>query len=244
MSLVERERLFLYGLTPQARETMLSLGADRRFAGQEHMLRENDGGSHVLVILTGWAVVWTATERASSRLILALRGPGELIGEMAMLDGSPRCASVTALGPVRARVLAADRFRRFVAGDPRANGLLMAQLAARLRSADAERRSLASFTVLQRLAVRLLELAAMRGGPVEAAEAGPGASKEPALVDLAQHDLADAVGATREAVAKALRLLRDADVVRTAPRRIELVDPSVLGLLAAGGNVDLHSRTT
>lgn len=239
MSLVGREQPFLYALAPQAREELLSLGAERRFAAQEHLLRENDRGSYALVILAGWTVVSTATDRASSRLILALRGPGELIGEMAMLDASPRSATVTALGPVRARIIVSDRFRRFVAGEPYANGLLMAQLAARLRSADAERRTLASLTVLQRLAVRLLELTAVRPSV-----AVPDTDGDTVSIDLAQHDLADSVGATREAVAKALRLLRDADVVRTRPRRIEIVDRTVLVLLAAGGNVDFHSRTS
>ncbi|MFC7511360.1 helix-turn-helix domain-containing protein [Streptomyces thermocarboxydus] len=53
------------------------------------------------------------------------------------------------------------------------------------------------------------------------------------LAQFAQHDLADAVGATREAVAKSLRLLRTAGVVRTRPRRIELIDHDALRLLAA-----------
>ncbi|MFE5855843.1 Crp/Fnr family transcriptional regulator [Streptomyces sp. NPDC056500] len=241
MSLVGRGRPFLHGLGKQAREELLGLGAERKFAAQEHLLRENEEGSHVLVILTGWAVVSTATERASSRLILALRGPGELVGEMAMLDGSPRSATVTALGPVSARVIMNERFRRFIASTPQANGLLMTQLAARLRSADEERRSLASLTVLQRLAERLLELPAV--GPATIPR-GAKTAAEVVLVDLAQHDLADAVGATREAVAKALRLLRDADVVRTGQRRIELVDPTVLQLLASGGSFDFRNRTS
>ncbi|MCM2388835.1 Crp/Fnr family transcriptional regulator [Streptomyces albipurpureus] len=242
MSLVGRGQPFLHGLGRQAREELLGLGAERRFAAQEHLLRENDEGSHVLVILNGWAVVSTATERASSRLILALRGPGELVGEMAMLDGSPRSATITALGPLSARVIMSERFRRFVAGTPQANGLLMAQLAARLRSADEERRSLASLTVLQRLAERLLELPAV--GPSNGRYGTGNSEAQVVLVDLAQHDLADAVGATREAVAKALRLLRDADVVRTGQRRIELVDPGVLRLLASGGSFDFRSRTS
>lgn len=51
---------------------------------------------------------------------------------------------------------------------------------------------------------------------------------------LPQHDLAAAVGATREAVAKALRLLREQDVVRTAHRTVVVLDMRVLVLLAEG----------
>ncbi|MEY7981635.1 helix-turn-helix domain-containing protein, partial [Streptomyces pilosus] len=71
---------------------------------------------------------------------------------------------------------------------------------------------------------------------------GPAADGSPVLAQLAQHDLADAVGATREAVAKSLRLLRAAGVVRTRPRRIELVDRDALRLLAAGGDIGFPAR--
>ncbi|MFK4226438.1 Crp/Fnr family transcriptional regulator [Streptomyces sp. NPDC019890] len=250
MSLVERKQPYFHVLSEQAREELTALGVERRYRAQEIVLRENEYGTAVYVLLEGWAIVSTATERASSRLILALRGPGELVGEMAMLDGSTRSATIGALGPLRALTVSEDRFRRFVMRNPQANGLVMAQLAARLRNADAERRSLSSLTVLQRLADRLLELAELeravpQGLGAAAASRMTGEHDTGAvLVDLAQHDLADALGATREAVAKALRLLREADVVRTRTRRIELADRKVLELLAAGGSVDLQSRTS
>jgi CRP/FNR family transcriptional regulator, cyclic AMP receptor protein len=240
MGLVVQGKPFLDALTGQARQEVLGMGTERRFAAQEHLLRESERGSHVLVLLEGWAVVSTATDRASARLILALRGPGELVGEMAVLDGAPRSATVIALGPVRAVVITGDRFRRFIARNPQANGLLMTQLVARLRTSDDERRLLASLTVLQRLAARLLEFAGLPQNQGARAAQHPGGA---VLVDLSQHDLAAAVGATREAVAKALRLLRDARVVSTGQRRIHLVDQTVLGLLAAGGSTDLQHHT-
>jgi CRP-like cAMP-binding protein len=102
----------------------------------------------------------------------------------------------------------------------------MRQLSSRLRSADGERRSLASETVLQRLAVRLVELVERAGRP----------AADGVVVDLPlpQHDLASAVGATREAVAKALRLLREKGLVETGTRRLVVTDTEVLRLLAGG----------
>ncbi|MGW0944654.1 Crp/Fnr family transcriptional regulator [Streptomyces sp. NPDC002623] len=255
MALTNRTEPFLYALARPLREDLLRQGAERPFAPGEHLMLESEPGRHVVVLLDGWSAVSMRTGRSSYRLLLALRGPGELVGEMAMVDGSPRSATVTALGQVRAVVMASDRFRRFITAHPQAGGLVMAQLAARLRGADEERRSLVSLTVLQRLAARLLELAelSLRGGGTAGGGTGVGTgtgtgagtgtgSDEGAggvlPVDLAQHDLADAVGATREAVAKALRPLRDAGVVRTRPRRIEILDRTVLELLAAGASLD------
>ncbi|MER5949006.1 Crp/Fnr family transcriptional regulator [Streptomyces sp. NPDC001904] len=240
MALVVQDRTFLDVLSAEARKDLFRISAERTFRADEHLLLEQDHSSHVLVLLEGWAVVSAATDRSSARLILALRRRGELVGEMAALGGIARSASVTALGPVRALVVPGDRFRAFAGRDAAVSALLMAQLVSRLRTADEERRTLASLTVIQRVAGRLLELgelqraASGRAGPRDTG--GPG-DEYPVLAQFAQHDLADAVGATREAVAKSLRLLRAAGVVRTRPRRIELIDHDALRLLAAGGNI-------
>ncbi|MEU3283147.1 Crp/Fnr family transcriptional regulator [Streptomyces antibioticus] len=241
MALVVQDRTFLDVLGAEARKDLFRIGAERTFRADEHLLLEHDDSSHVLVLLEGWAVVSTATDRSSARLILALRRRGELVGEMAALGGIARSASVTALGPVRALVVPGARFRAFAGRAPEVSALLMAQLVSRLRTADEERRTLASLTVIQRVAGRLLELgelqrAASGGDAGTRGTGGPG-DEFPVLAQFAQHDLADAVGATREAVAKSLRLLRGAGVVRTRPRRIELIDHDALRLLATGGNI-------
>lgn len=239
MALVVQDRTFLDALSDEARKDLFRISVERTFRADEHLLHEQDDSSHVLVLLEGWAVVSTATDRSSARLILALRRRGEVVGEMAALGGIRRSASVTALGPVRTLVVPGARFRAFAGRDPQVSAVLMAQLVSRLRTADEERRTLASLTVLQRVARRLLELADLQGAPsAPTATHGTGTGDAyPVLAQFAQHDLADAVGATREAVAKSLRLLRTAGVVRTRPRRIELVDHDALRLLAAGGNI-------
>jgi CRP-like cAMP-binding protein len=102
----------------------------------------------------------------------------------------------------------------------------------RLRSADQERSALASLTVLQRLAGRLTELSGSGGAP-----RGPYARTAPSsssVVQLAQDELAASIGATREAVAKSLRLLRTQRIVRTGNRVVEILDPHLLALLADG----------
>ncbi|WP_329552532.1 Crp/Fnr family transcriptional regulator [Streptomyces sp. NBC_00696] len=240
MALVVQDRTFLDVLGAEARKDLLRISAERTFRTDEHLLLEQDDSSHVLVLLEGWAVVSTATDRSSARLILALRRRGELVGEMAALGGIARSASVTALGPVRALVVPGARFRAFAGRDPEVSALLMAQLVSRLRTADEERRTLASLTVIQRVAGRLLELEELQraaSGSAGTGDTGGTGDAFPVLAQFAQHDLADAVGATREAVAKSLRLLRTAGVVRTRPRRIELIDHDALRLLAAGGNI-------
>ncbi|KUL43982.1 Crp/Fnr family transcriptional regulator [Streptomyces regalis] len=242
MGLLGNELAFAHTLTPQERESVMALGNRKRYPADAHLLTEGDRTSHVVIILQGWVTVSVATDRGATRLILGLRGPGELLGEMAALDPHPRSATVRALGPIEAQVISGDAFRRFLALHTRVSGLVIRQLTFRLRSADQERSALASLTVLQRLASRLTELSgAEPSGPYTPSAAGPSsgpATSGPAVsgrvVQLAQDELAATIGATREAVAKALRLLRTQNIVRTGNRMVEILDPALLALLADG----------
>ncbi|WP_344324091.1 Crp/Fnr family transcriptional regulator [Streptomyces macrosporus] len=226
MSIFEDERPFLDALPPHERKALTALGRPKSYAPGDVLLLESDTTSFVVAILSGWAMVSVETERGV-RLILALRGAGEIVGDQAAIDHRPRSATITALGRMNVVVIPADRFRAYVMARPAAGVLLMRQLSSRLRSSDDERRSLASEKVLQRLAARLVELAERTGRAVD----------DGIAVDLPlpQHDIAAAVGATREAVAKALRFLRDQGAVRTASRRFVVVDLGLLRLLAESG---------
>jgi CRP-like cAMP-binding protein len=225
LGLFGERHTFLGGLGPADRETLSSLGTRHEYPPNGMLLAEGDRTTFVIVLLSGWCTVWTPTERGG-RLILALRRAGEAVGDMAALDGRPRSASVSALGPVTGLVVPGERFRRFLASRPHANALMTIQLTERLRSADHERRSLASMTVLRRLAERLVELADRTGRLENEAVT--------IRLPLAQHELAASVGSTREAVAKALRLLREQGLVRTGPGTLAVADLDPLRLLAAG----------
>lgn len=216
---------FMGGLGPGDREALAGLGTRHEYPPYDTVVAEGDRTTFAVVLLSGWCTVWTPTERGG-RLILALRRAGEVVGDMAALDGRPRSASVSTLGPVTGLVVSGERFRRFLASRPHANALMMSQLAERLRSADHERRALASMTVLQRLAERLVELADRTGRLENEAVT--------IRLPLAQHELAASVGSTREAVAKALRLLREQGLVRTGPGTLAVADLDPLRLLAAG----------
>lgn len=118
MGLLGNELAFARALTPQERESVMALGSRKHYAADAHLLTEGDRSSHVLIIIRGWVTVSVATDRGATRLILGLRGPGELLGEMAALDPHPRSATVRALGPTETQVISGDAFRRFLALHP------------------------------------------------------------------------------------------------------------------------------
>ncbi len=222
MSLFGDEDPVMDTLSPADRDALLALGSPRVYSGGTVILREGERTTFVVAILAGWSVVSTATDRGG-RLILALRGAGDVIGDLAAIDERPRSATVTALHEVRSVIIPGERFRGFLFSRPAASRMIMRQIGARLRDPDSGRRELASSTVLERLAGLLTELADRRGQRTEAGVA----------IDLAlpQHDLAASVGATREAVAKGLRVLRDRGIVRTGQRQLVVIHPDLLRLL-------------
>lgn len=227
MGLFGGRQTFMGRLGAADRSALADMGTRHDYPPQHTILAEGDRTTFAVLILQGWGTVWSTTDRGG-RLILGLRQAGEVVGDMAALDGRPRSASVSALGPMTGLVVPGDRFRRFLAARPYAHALMVSQLAERLRSADHERRALASMTVLQRLSERLVELADRTGR-----QEGHAVTIR---LPLAQHELAASVGSTREAVAKALRLLREQGLVRTGPGTLAVADLEPLRLLAGGGD--------
>jgi len=212
-------------LTEVEREALLGEGTERWYEAGERVVAEGDASSFVVVILSGWVVASVVTERGG-QLILAIRGTSDIVGDLAAIDGGPRSATLSSIGRTRTMIVSGDRFRHFLVRFPRANRVLLRVLGARLRDSDRERQALVSFTLIQRLARLLIELADRGGIP----------TPEGVAIDisLAQQDLAASVGATREGAARALRVLRESGAICTGPRRVVVARRELLYLLGAG----------
>lgn len=152
-------------------------------------------------------------------VIFGLCGPLDVIGEFAAIDGAPRSASVTALTVVHARSVSARDFGAFLRQRPHAAQAVTRCLVSRLRAADDQNQNLATLPVLRRLARLLLDLASS-------------APRARAAARLTQQEMAEAIGASREAVAKALADLRARDVVGSVDRRLVLLDAEALRAIA------------
>ncbi|MEU9605658.1 Crp/Fnr family transcriptional regulator [Streptomyces sp. NPDC048057] len=218
---------FLARLESDDRKALLNSGSPLAFPAREVLLREHEPSTHVLVILSGWAKVTSAAPNGYEAL-LALRGPGDLVGEQALLSGRPRGATVTALERIEALAVPADRFGALLDERHGIARKLLALTADRTRDSDRRRVQFASLTVQERLALLLLELIRTHGE-----ESQDGVRLR---AGLTQSDLAGSVGASREAVARLLKQLRDRGVVRTGRRGLVVVRPDVLRQMASLGN--------
>lgn len=210
---------FLDALDEAQAAELHARGARRRLPGGATLFVEGDLSQRVAVLLEGYVKVNYAT-RDGAEVLLALRGPGDLVGELSALDGEPRSATVTAVGPVELLIVDAAVFRRFLESHPRVLLGLLTVISRRLRDADQKRIEFASQDTLGRVAARLVELADQFGEV--------GSEGVTVQLPMTQEELGSWVGSSREAAAKALRRLRERGLVRTGRMTITIPDLEAL----------------
>jgi CRP/FNR family cyclic AMP-dependent transcriptional regulator len=211
---------FLSLLDPEDRVALLGRAGRRQFRRRELLIHEGDSGEEVFALLSGRVKV-TGTTHDGREVILRFAGPGELLGELAVIDGQPRLASVEAIDPVEAMGISGRDFRSLLESRPGIAVAMLRSLARRFRGADRARVEFAASQTLGRVAARLLELVERYGEP-----AGDGAVSID--LPLSQEELAGWTASSREAVAKALQMLRKLEIVSTERRRITVLDPEAL----------------
>jgi CRP/FNR family transcriptional regulator, cyclic AMP receptor protein len=207
---------FLEALEPDHRQALRDRGTVRRFTRGAAIAHAEQIGDRVLILLGGHVKLTRVTEDGRD-VLLAIRGPGDLVGEQSAVDGRPRSASVVALDDVEALALTPDDFLAYVTKTPEAALYVMRLLASRLRDADGKRVEYAAQDVVGRLAGRLAELCERFGTPD-----GNGGTK--IELPLTQEDLASWVGASREAAARALQQMRGLNWITTERRSITVHD--------------------
>ena len=187
----------------------------RAFPKGAALFNEGETSDRVVLLGSGQVKVSFFTDDGKE-IVLGLRGPGELLGEFSALDGEPRSATITALEPVDAQVISVEEFKDFIMSRPRVALLLLQTLSAKLRDADLKRIEFGAFDTVGRVARRLLELSERFG---EQTDDGIKVS-----FPLSQQDLAGWIGASREAVTKALQSLRDRGLIETHRKGITILE--------------------
>jgi CRP-like cAMP-binding protein len=220
---------FLRQLGADDADALVRLVRRRKVAQAEPILRAGAAGDDVVLVISG-RVKLVAYGADSREVVLALRGPGELIGEMAALAGQRRSATAIAVDEVEAGFLHGGELRAFLREHPDAAMVLIRVLVRRLTEATRDVVDLATRDSVGRIAKRLLELAADHGAP---ATSGSGGTE--IQLSLSQDELARWTGATRETVSRALRLMRQLGWVATDHRTITVLDPDALKVRAGGG---------
>jgi CRP/FNR family transcriptional regulator, cyclic AMP receptor protein len=210
---------FLGALSPEDADALRAVGVRRAYGASVTLIHQDDEAGPVIVLLAGRVKVVVSTQ-AGRQAIVAVRGPDDLVGELAAIDEDPRSTTVTTLEPVDALVVPRSDFTALLDQRPRIALAILRVVARRLRYAGVQQAQFATHDVVGRLALRLLELCERFGIPGEG-------GIEIAL-PFSQEELASWVGASREAVSKAFQQLRSLHVVETGRRRVTVLDRGAL----------------
>lgn len=179
------------GLTLSCREELLTLGTPRRFERGRRVIKEGDDSTFVVLLRAGFVKVTGRLEDGREAL-LAIRTRGDLVGELAALDGDPRSGTVTTCSPVEACVLTQADFLRLLARRPAVNLALHRMLAYRLRQSNRRRLDFTGCAAPVRVARVLVELIETYGRSTPRGRVSD--------VRVTQQELADLSGAAEDTV--------------------------------------------
>lgn len=171
----------------------------------ETVFYQSDSSTDLYIVLDG-AVRASLLNQEGQELVLATFDKGDFFGEMSLLDGKPRSATMIAVEDSALGMLKRERFLSAVKNDPMIAIDLLSALVQRLRMADGMIESLAFLDVSQRLMKLLLQIAKAEG---EKDKSGFFRIKK-----LTHKELAARTGASREAISKVIKVLTFRDVVR------------------------------
>jgi CRP-like cAMP-binding protein len=181
-------------------------------------------GEAVYIVVEG-SVRVQLTRESGNEIILALLGPGDIVGEMSLLTGHGRSANV--ITREETTLLWMER-RTFLDALTRVPGFcrnLVFTLSRRLQAANERFHALAALDVTGRVARQILELAARYGRSV------PGEGTQ-IVFPVTQGELAEMIGATRERVNPIMVRLRRAEVIAVdSEARITVLRPESLSEL-------------
>jgi len=211
------------GLAEEERARLAALARIKLYKPRESIVEKGDPARELFVLLRGRAKVLTRGAEGADAA-LNVMGPGQVFGEVALLDGQPRSATVIALEKCEIAVVDVQAFRDFLLASPPVALKLLGVMAGRVRELTTRLEDRAFLDVPARLAKQLLWLAHNHGEPTAA-----GAQIE---VRLSQQELGDLIGATRESVNKHISEWTRSGVLKQGRDRIELLDLEALRMVA------------
>jgi CRP/FNR family transcriptional regulator len=207
------------GLAEDELTAVAGVAALERFDGDETVFREGETSSTCYVIRSGHACA--LREHADGRVItLARFGPGDIFGELAMLDDQRRSATIKALDELETIAILGPDMHRLLGVHPEIAVKLIVALGRKLRETNERVAGLSFQTVQSRVARVLSQL-------VHAAW-NEGASDQNVVITSTQAELARLAGSSRESASRFLAVLERAGIITQGRGRLTVHDPAAL----------------
>ena len=182
----------------------------RRYTAGETLFNQGDPGHAVYVVETGRVRIYVPTEDGQEVSVI-FYGPGEMFGEMALIEREPRSATAEAMEDTVVLAMGSVQFYRHLRENYQVALNLLQHLSRRLRETTDQVRAMASLDVSRRTIQALLQLAGRQGSAV---------ADGIHLGRLTQQELASLIGTSRESVNRALRALARKGLVEVVQGQI------------------------
>jgi CRP-like cAMP-binding protein len=195
----------------QAREAC-ALFRERRFRKGQVIFEQGDSGDYLYVISSGRVRVYLLNPDGRE-IVIRIYGPGEVLGELAVLDGGLRSAGAAALDNVRAFLLGREHFLQLLREDFSMVENVIGMLVERLRYTTTYTEHLAFFDAPRRVAALLVQLSSLDS-----------TIDGPTRIPLTQQELASFAGTTREWVNRALRDFAREELVQVERGAVIVLD--------------------
>ena len=180
-------------LTPSILERISTYIKRRSVPKGSTIFEKGDAGVGLIGVVSG-SVKISVTSAEGKDVVLNIIGPGEVFGEIALLDGRARTANATAMFDCELIMIERREFIPFLRSEPDVTLKLMEILCSRLRTTSEQVQDLTFLSLSARLAKTLLRLAAK-----------PGPAKITSQVAITQREISQIVGRSRESTNKQLR---------------------------------------
>jgi CRP/FNR family transcriptional regulator, cyclic AMP receptor protein len=204
-------------LSQQGISATARAGLSRLYAPGQIICHQGEPGDHLYAVIEGLVKIVFTSERGDE-MVLNILGPEEIFGELALLDGSPRSASVVALRSTLVFVLPRRQLLELMSVNPGLADEFLKLIGKLVRNLTEKAGDLAFLDLAGRLAKLLLQLSAMHG-QVHGVVLDSG---------LTQTDLARMIGASRPAVNRELQSLATRGMIALQGRTIVLRDLEAL----------------
>ena len=213
----------LFGDLPvQDRQRIVELCTRRQFAARQVIFHQGEVGREMFIVVSGRLKV-SVTSEEGKELSFFIFHANDIFGELALLDGERRSATVTSIGPSELLVLHHRDFQQLLQQHQLIGLKLLSVLAGRVRATTSLYESSVFIEIPGRLAGKLLELAHEHG-----TESDDGIQIE---LKLSQYELGTLVNASRESVNKQLKAWQSQGIIDIRHGKIFVAEPEVLEAL-------------
>lgn len=179
-------------LSDSAADALLRCAKQHKYPKNSIIVTEDDTHSNFYIVVSGSLKVFVNGDDGR-QVVLNWLESGDYFGELALLDGAPRSASVMTVAPTVLQIISQQDFQQFLASNQGASLAMMKAMARRIRTLTTSVRDLALLDVYGRVANLLQQRASTETNQ--------------ATLKLTHQEIADMVGASREMVSRIMREL-------------------------------------